>query len=78
MGRGYKGHDVGPGSYRLIISGSRKGISKAIRNNLERCPAIEHETGHQTEVPYESSENPQSLLGFAGSWGAWILTTWLA
>ena len=24
-----------------------------------------------SEVPYESSENSQSLLGFAGSWGAW-------
>jgi len=29
----------------------------------------------RTEVPYESSENPQSLLGFSGNRGAWVLTT---
>jgi IS5 family transposase len=45
--RGYKGHGVNPGTCRVIIAGSRKGISKAIKKEMKRRSAIEPEIGHQ-------------------------------
>lgn len=45
--RGYKGHGVDPESCRVIIAGSRKGISKAIKKEMKRRSAIEPEIGHQ-------------------------------
>jgi IS5 family transposase len=45
--RGYKGHGVDPESCRVIIAGSRKGISKAIKKEMKRRSGIEPEIGHQ-------------------------------
>ena len=45
--RGYKGHGVDPESCRVIIAGSRKGITKAIKKEMKRRSAIEPEIGHQ-------------------------------
>ena len=45
--RGYKGHGVDPDSCRVIIAGSRKGITKAIKKEMKRRSAIEPEIGHQ-------------------------------
>ena len=50
-GRGPKarvrGHGVDPETCRVIIAGSRKGISKAIKKEMERRSGIEPEIGHQ-------------------------------
>ena len=45
--RGYKGHGVDPETCRVIIAGSRKGITKAIKKEMKRRSAIEPEIGHQ-------------------------------
>ncbi len=45
--RGYKGHGVDPEGCRVIIAGSRKGISKAIKKEMKRRSGIEPEIGHQ-------------------------------
>jgi IS5 family transposase len=45
--RGYKGHDVDPGTCRVIISGTRKDITKALKKEMRRRSSIEPEIGHQ-------------------------------
>jgi len=45
--QGYKGHDVDPQTCEVLISGSRKGLSKAVRKQMKRRSAIEPEIGHQ-------------------------------
>ena len=45
--RGYKGHGLAHESCRVIIAGSRKGITKAIKKEMKRRSAIEPEIGHQ-------------------------------
>ena len=45
--RGYKGHGVDPEICRVIIAGSRKGISKALKKEMKRRSSIEPEIGHQ-------------------------------
>ncbi len=45
--RGYKGHGVDSETCRVIIAGSRKGISKAIKQEMKRRSSIEPEIGHQ-------------------------------
>ena len=45
--RGYKGHGVDSEICRVIIAGSRKGISKAIKQEMKRRSSIEPEIGHQ-------------------------------
>ena len=45
--RGYKGHGVEPETCKVIIAGSRKGISRALRKEMKRRSAIEPEIGHQ-------------------------------
>lgn len=45
--RGYKGHGVDPEICRVIIAGSRKGISKAMKREMKRRSSIEPEIGHQ-------------------------------
>lgn len=44
---GYKGHGVDPESCRVIIAGSRKGITKALKKEMKRRSSIEPEIGHQ-------------------------------
>jgi IS5 family transposase len=45
--RGYKGHGVDSERCRIVIAGSRKGISKALKREMKRRSAIEPEIGHQ-------------------------------
>ncbi len=45
--RGYKGHGVDPDACKVLIAGSRKGISRALRKEMKRRSAIEPEIGHQ-------------------------------
>jgi IS5 family transposase len=45
--RGYKGHGVESETCRVIIAGSWKGITKAIRQEMKRRSGIEPEIGHQ-------------------------------
>jgi len=45
--RGYKGHGVDPETCRVVIAGSRKGISKALKKEMKRRSSIEPEIGHQ-------------------------------
>ena len=45
--RGYKGHGVDADTCRVIIAGSRKGISKALKKEMKRRSSIEPEIGHQ-------------------------------
>ncbi len=45
--RGYKGHGVDPETCRVLIAGSRKGLSKALRKEMKRRSSIEPEIGHQ-------------------------------
>jgi hypothetical protein len=45
--RGYKGHGVESETCRVIIAGSKKGISKAIKKVMKRGSGIEPEIGHQ-------------------------------
>jgi IS5 family transposase len=64
--RGYKGHGVDSEICRVIIAGSKKGISKALKKEMKRRSGIEAEIGHQT-IRQQQSEwrigpNPQSGL----------------
>ncbi len=45
--RGYKGHGVDSEICRVVIAGSRKGISKALKKEMKRRSGIEPEIGHQ-------------------------------
>jgi len=45
--RGYKGHGIDSARCRVLISGSRRGISKALKKEMKRRSAIEPEIGHQ-------------------------------
>ncbi|MDE3033262.1 MAG: IS5/IS1182 family transposase, partial [Acidobacteriota bacterium] len=45
--RGYKGHGVDSEICRVIIAGSRKGITKALKKEMKRRSGIEPEIGHQ-------------------------------
>jgi len=45
--RGYKGHGVDPETCEVLVSGNRKGLSKAVRKQMKRRSAIEPEIGHQ-------------------------------
>ena len=45
--RGYKGHGVDPETCRVLISGSRKDITKALKKEMKRRSSIEPEIGHQ-------------------------------
>lgn len=44
--RGYKGHGVDPERCQVLISGSRRGITKTIRKEMKRRSSIEPEIGH--------------------------------
>jgi IS5 family transposase len=43
--KGYKGHDVK--LCQVIVSGSRRGITKALKKEMKRRSSIEPEIGHQ-------------------------------
>lgn len=45
--KGYKGHDVNPKKCHVIISGTRKDITKALKKEMRRRSSIEPEIGHQ-------------------------------
>lgn len=45
--RGYKGHGADIETCRVIITGSWKGISKAVKKKMERRPGIELEISHR-------------------------------
>ncbi len=45
--RGYRGHGVNPETCKVLIAGSRKGLSRVLRKEMKRRPAIEPEIGHQ-------------------------------
>ena len=45
--RGYKGHGMDSETYHVIIAGSWKGISKAIKKEMKRRSGIEPALGHQ-------------------------------
>jgi IS5 family transposase len=47
LDRGYKEHSVESETCRVIIAGSKKGISKAIKKEMKRRSGIEAEIGHQ-------------------------------
>lgn len=45
--KGYKGHGVAPEDCEVLISGTRKGISKSLRRQMKRRSAVEPGIGHQ-------------------------------
>lgn len=45
--RGYKGHGVDSGTCRVLISGTKKDITKALKKEMRRRSSIEPEIGHQ-------------------------------
>lgn len=45
--KGYKGHGVDPESCRVLISGSRKDITRTLKKEMKRRSSIEPEIGHQ-------------------------------
>ena len=45
--KGYRGHGVDPESCRVLISGTRKDITKALKKEMKRRSSIEPEIGHQ-------------------------------
>lgn len=44
--RGYKGHGVEPERCQVLISGSRRGVTKSMRKEMKRRSSIEPEIGH--------------------------------
>ncbi|MDE3245678.1 MAG: IS5 family transposase [Acidobacteriota bacterium] len=44
--KGYKGHEIDPATCQVLISGSRRGLSKTLRKEMKRRSAIEPEIGH--------------------------------